>query len=266
MDRTFIALDTETATLGGAPHLLELGAVRVEHGDAVDRFESLVRPDVPVDPGATEIHGIGTDDVRDSPPAAEVLERFTAWAGEDLLVAHNASFDARVLGFEYRRAGLVPPPGPFLDTLTLARRYLPDAPDHRLETLCQWLDLDGDVHHRALADAVACWQVLEECARRSGESSTALLTRCGAPLSIASAGPRVPRLAPRLRPLEHACDDRSRVTLAYGDDEGTFELPVAPRLLFTMQDRGYLEAECLKTGILKTYRLDKVRRVVPRGG
>ncbi len=265
MDRPFLALDTETATLGGAPHLIELGAVRVEDGEAVDRFESFVRPDVAIDAGATAIHGITEDDVRDAPPAREVLERFTAWAGDDLLAAHNAGFDARVLGFEYRRAGLRPPPGPFLDSLKLARRYLPDAPDHRLETLCQWLELEGEVHHRALADAVACWQVLEECARRSAESTTALLTRCGAPVSIASAGPRTPRLSPRLRALEHAVGERARVTLAYGDDEGTFELPVAPRLLFTLSERGYLEAECLKTGLLKTYRLDKVRRVFPHG-
>ena len=64
MDRPLIALDTETATLGSPPHLLELGAVRVLDGEIQDTFEALVCPAVPIDPGAEMIHGITEEQVR----------------------------------------------------------------------------------------------------------------------------------------------------------------------------------------------------------
>ena len=67
MDQPLVILDTETATLRGAPHLLELGAVRVERGEIQERFEALVRPEVPIDPEASDFHGIGPEHVADAP-------------------------------------------------------------------------------------------------------------------------------------------------------------------------------------------------------
>jgi hypothetical protein len=52
------------------------------------------------------------------------------------------------------------------------------------------------------------------------------------------------------------------VTLVYGEEGAPARLPVAPRLLFTLGERGYLEAECVRSGTLKTYRLDRVQRIV----
>ena len=53
MNRPIVAFDTETATLRGAPHLLEIGAVRIVDGDIVEHFEALVRPEVPVEAAAS---------------------------------------------------------------------------------------------------------------------------------------------------------------------------------------------------------------------
>lgn len=287
LDRSFVFIDTETATLHGAPHLLELAAVRVEDGEIVDTFDMLVRPQVPIEPGATAIHGIGDEDVRNAPATTEVLERFTQWLGDDWLVAHNARFDAGVLAFEYTRNRLPMPGGMWLDTVKLARRLIVEAPDCKLHTLCQILDIEVDVFHRALPDAVSCWRVFEACIDRLREaravqsqsseesatdsSSPALVSKasllsellqvCGGTLTIASIAPCVPRLAPRLRSLERACKTGGRVTLVYGATNETSHLPVSPRLLFERERKGYLEAECMRSGLLKTYRLDRVQRV-----
>jgi len=83
LDRPIVFLDTETATLLGAPHLLEIGAVRVVDGEAVDRFDTLVRPQVPIEAEATAIHGIPDDAVRDAPDAGEAIARFLSWLGDD---------------------------------------------------------------------------------------------------------------------------------------------------------------------------------------
>ena len=83
MDQTLVCIDTETATQQGAPHLLELGAVRIIDGEIEDTFESLVCPVVPIEAGTTAIHGITDRDVMSAPFAAEVLAEFKEWVGDD---------------------------------------------------------------------------------------------------------------------------------------------------------------------------------------
>ena len=265
MDRPLVFLDTETANARGAPHLIELGAVRVVDGEIVGEFARLVRPEVPVEPETTAVHGLTDDDLRDADDAATVLAAFSEWAGDDWFVAHDARRDARVLAFEYVRAGLEPPRGAFFDTLALARTHLPDATDHQLDTLVQELGLEGAPSHRALADAVYCWQVFERILEQRGGdeglASEALAGRAG-PITIAAQLPTAPRLPRRLRALAEAARDGGRVTLLYGDGEAPSSLPVLPKLLYSGREHGYLEAECGLTGALKTYRIDRIQRVL----
>src|SRR5262245_22584790 len=108
----------------------------------------LVRPQVPVEERASAIHGIADEDVRDAPDAGEAIARFSEWLGDDWMVAHGARFDAGVLGFECVRWDLPMPTGPMLDTVKLARKLIPDAPDHKLSTLCQWLEIEATIYHR----------------------------------------------------------------------------------------------------------------------
>ena len=265
MDRPLVFLDTETATLYGAPHLLEIGAVRVEGGEVLDRFETLVRPQVPVEDGVTAIHGIRDEDVRDAPDAGAAVAAFNAWLGGTPIAAHGARIDAGVLAFECVRWNLPAPDAPMIDTVKLARHFLPDAPDHRLQTLCQILEIETTVYHRALPDAVSCWKVLEACLERippeEPRTFEGLLALSGAPVSIAGSRPRSPRITPRLRPLEEACRGGARLSILYGEDSGPARLSVAPRILFESKRRGYMEAECARSGLLKTYRLDRVHKV-----
>ena len=269
MDTPIVCLDCETATLRGAPHLLELGAVRVVDGEVADTFNTYVRPEVEIEPEATAIHGITGLDVQDAPTAAVALAEFSAWLGDDWMAAHNSAFDARVLGFEYRRARLEAPDAPVLDTLRLSRRFIPDAPDHKLDTLCAHLDLEDGDRHRALPDAVWCFKVLEACMAEMPEPVTlqSLLALSGRPITIAEQRPTGPgTMKQRWRPLVAACDGlgEPEVTLVYGSDgEAPVELPVAPRLMYSAHKKGYLEAECVASGMLKTYRLDRIQRVLP---
>jgi DNA polymerase III epsilon subunit-like protein len=241
--------------------------VRVLEGEICDQFETLVCPQVEIEPGATSIHGIREEDVREAPTAREALIAFREWAGEDLLAAHNARFDAGVLGFEYARADLTPPPGAFIDSLQLARKHIPEAFDHKLDTLCQHLDLEEGPHHRALSDAVYCWMVIDECINRQGGPEAVsfenLRGQCGALLTCDRATPRAPRINRRLRPIEHALQDEADIVLVYGDTrQAPINLAVTPRFLYQRHKTGYLEGICHKTGTLKTYRLDRVHKVL----
>ncbi len=265
MDRPLVVFDTETTGLAGPPHLLELGAVRILGGEIESHFTSLVRPEAPVEDEALALHGIDDDMVRDAPDAGAALADFFEFAGDAWLAAHDAPRDAYVLAFECVRHGIDPSDAPVVDTLAIAKRLIPESPDHRLETLVHQLDLDSDEGHRALPDAVSAWKVLEEClARSENPSPSALLTLSPRITTVAGAVPAKPRIPRRLRPLEDAARDGACVVLHYGEASGSeppARLSVTPRLLFRMANRGYLEGECGSTGLLKTYRLDRIQRV-----
>lgn len=268
MNRPLVVIDTETATLQGAPHLLEIGAVRVEDGEIQDSFERFVRPDVEIDPMATAIHGITTEDVLDADDPATVLGDFFDWAGEDWFAAHNAPFDAKVIAYEARRYRFDElPSGPFLDSLPLARKYIPESPNHKLVTLSEHLDLEDGPHHRALSDAVYCWKVIEECWERAGGldkvSMTELLSNSGRTLTFSSAAPATPHFPRRIRALGKNLEGGEEVTVLYGSSgEQPATLSIKPRFAFRRRDKDYLEAECCHSGILKTYRLDRVQKIV----
>ncbi len=269
MSLPIAVFDTECATARGTPHLVELAAVLVVDGDVADRFESLVRPQVPIDADATAVHGIRDGDVRSAPDATEALGRFVDWLGAvPWMAAHSARFDAHVLAFEFVRTGLTPPDASVLDTLRLSRKAFPDAPDHKLDTLCQLLAIEVDVHHRALPDAVSCWKVLEAAQAAIARDEPgqdvdwpALQARIGATITFRSEMPQPARLTPRLRALDEACRTQRRVTIVYGEEGQLAHLPVSPRLLFRHDKKNYLEAECTRSGLLKTYRLDRVHQV-----
>jgi DNA polymerase III epsilon subunit-like protein len=224
---------------------------------------------VPVAPEATEVHGLSVDDLRDAPAAPEVLAGLTEWIGDAWIAAFSARFDAQALGFEYARAGIDPPDTPLLDILPFAKRCIPDAPDHKLGTLIEYLELEPGPRHRALSDAVAAWQVADACAQAQGGwaelSAAELLERCGLPLHLADAGPREPRRQrSRARALTRAAQNADEVTLVYGEP-GTesARLLVEPRLVYEMNDHGYLEGLCVRSGLLKTYRIDRIQRILP---
>ena len=91
-----------------------------------------------------------------------------------------------------------------------------------------------------------------------------LLAQCGTPVTIPGYVPRPARMKPRLRPLTEAVRNGDEVTLLYGGSDTGIpsSLHVLPRLLYERHKKSYLEAECSRTGLLKTYLLDRIQKVV----
>ena len=82
------------------------------------------------------------------------------WMEGRVLVAHNASFDSRVLAQAFERAGLEWPDPPVLCTVALARKCAPLVRQRKLALLADALGIEVDVVHRALPDALTCARVL----------------------------------------------------------------------------------------------------------
>jgi DNA polymerase-3 subunit epsilon len=161
-EAAFVVFDLETTGLSAQrDRICEIGAVRVQGLELVDSFQSLVNPGVAL-PGPVErLTGLRTAELRRAPPVRKVLPRFLAFAGDDLLVAHNAGFDQRFLERELqvregRRLSQTP-----LCTAALARRLL----EGRLRkvglaSLAHFFGVGTTPCHRALPDAEATAEVL----------------------------------------------------------------------------------------------------------
>jgi DNA polymerase III epsilon subunit-like protein len=162
-DVVFCALDLETTGLSPITSaIVEVGAIRFDiYGNEKDVFHSLVDPGVPIPPGVISIHGIDDAMVRGAPSFEDISRELEGFLGETLPVIHNPLFDLAFLetggvtGFKA------------LDTVRLARRFLPGRPSYRLDRLAGGPESDLRFH-RALDDARACGQVFLEIAGAAG--------------------------------------------------------------------------------------------------
>jgi exodeoxyribonuclease X len=155
----FVFVDTETTGLGEDAQLLEVAAHAIQGERA---FETLVRPTIPIPADASGIHHIVDADVVDAPDRAEALDALlTFFAGDVLLIAHNAEFDRAQLTPELdgRR---------WLCSERLAHHLVPDAPNFKNSTLYYYLGgtkIVADLH-RAAADIAVTRFVFERLIER----------------------------------------------------------------------------------------------------
>lgn len=150
-----VVLDFETTGLSpdAGDRAIEIGAVLLQDNQIIDRFQSLMNPEMRISSFIAEYTGITNKMLASAPSIAEAMSKFAKFMAGHHLVAHNANFDRRFLDAELQRIHKRRQQE-FACSMLLARRLYPDAPSHRLETLVQYKNLvTNGVYHRALADA-----------------------------------------------------------------------------------------------------------------
>jgi len=150
-----VVLDFETTGLSPfyGDRAIEIGAVLVRDNQIVDRFQSLMNPEMRISSFIEDYTGITNRMLSSAPPIAEVMESFFCFIGQNHLVAHNAGFDSRFLDAELDIINKKRKQD-FACSMLVSRRLYPGAPDHKLETLVRYKKIKTDgVYHRALADA-----------------------------------------------------------------------------------------------------------------
>ncbi|ODJ53067.1 PolC-type DNA polymerase III [Brochothrix thermosphacta] len=166
-DASYVVFDVETTGLSAVyDKVIELGAVRMVNGEKVDEFEAFINPGHPLSATTINLTGITDDMVANTPTEEEVFKRFKEWAGDDILVAHNASFDMGFLNTAYKRHNMGVAENPVLDTLELARFLYPHFKNHRLNTLTKRFNIILEQHHRAIFDSEAtaylAWKLIKD--------------------------------------------------------------------------------------------------------
>lgn len=151
---TYVSIDLETTGLNPKrDRIIEIGAIRVEQGEITGEISTFVNPGRKLEARITELTGIRDEDLAGAPELDEVFPRLLEFMGDLPLLGHSILFDYsflkkaavdRKLTFE-RSA---------VDTLKIARKYLPDLPHRNLEYLCRYYEIPHHAH-RALEDAKA---------------------------------------------------------------------------------------------------------------
>ena len=155
LDDKYVVFDIETT--GFSPEknkIIEIGAVKVEGGEIVDRYSTFINPQVPIPFRIEELTSIRDDMVVSSPTVDVILPEFMEFCKDCIMVAHNADFDMSFIKHNCEELGLDCNPT-IVDTVSLARFLLPALNRFKLDTVAKALGVSLDHHHRAVDDA-AC--------------------------------------------------------------------------------------------------------------
>jgi len=151
----YAILDIETT--GGQFNeegITEIAIYKFDGHEVIDQFISLVNPEIPIQPFVVKLTGISNAMLKSAPKFFEVAKRIIEMTNDCVLVAHNASFDHRILRTEFRRLGY-----DFqintLCTVELAQKLIPEQPSYSLGKLVRALGIPMADRHRAGGDALA---------------------------------------------------------------------------------------------------------------
>ncbi len=263
----FVAFDTETTGTGAGTRLLEIAGSRFVDGEFTDRFEALIDPGLPIPPDSTEVHQITDEMVAGKPSAPEVLDEFFRFAEGAALVAHNAPFDAAMIGLELTRKRAPAPSNPIFDTLPAARRMFP-AGAHTLDALIDLIGLPRqDARHRAFGDAELVRHLVGKMVEQLGGPGVPLrklAEQTGSPELLEDHVLAMPRLPEPLRFLEEAIRDKKKANLHLtGSGQRAQQRIVTPQVVYEWNGAAVLEAYCDEEGHSVTFRLEKIEKAEP---
>ena len=170
----YVVFDLETTGISPkTDEVVEVSAVKVEHGKVTDEFSTLVNPKRRIPYGASRVNGITDDMVAEAPFFEQVLEEFLEFIEGFVLVGHNiARFDMNFLYRDVEKYFERSLPNDYIDTLQMARRELPNLEHHRLTDLAEYYGISAEGAHRALNDCRMNQQVYECMVKEMREAQT----------------------------------------------------------------------------------------------
>lgn len=173
-EQVYVVVDVETTGGRAARHrVTEIGAVKVQHGRIIDRWQSLINPQQSIPGNITRLTGITNAMVAGAPVFAEIADAFQDFMGEAIFVAHNVRFDYGFISEEFRRLDRRFR-HPQLCTCASMRTLYPGYKSYSLGNLCRAFNIALESHHRALCDAEAAAELLHLVNARRMEQASAV--------------------------------------------------------------------------------------------
>lgn len=187
----YVIFDLETTgTSCTTDEVVEISAIKVVDGKVVEEFSTLVNPQMPIPYWATEVNGITDAMVADSPTFDVALRDFLEFVGDMILVGHNIhTFDMKFICRDAQKYFGKTIGNDYVDTLPIARLYLPQLGHHTLSDLADYYGISFDGAHRALFDCRMNQQIFERLGEEMKNPSEEAkkvkkCPRCGNPLKL----------------------------------------------------------------------------------
>ena len=162
--KTLSFLDVETTGFKDSDRIIEVAITKVdEFGNVIDKFIQRIDPKMPIPKDASAVNKIYDKDVKGQPVFSDVAQKIQEMLKGTIMVAHNASFDERMLRSEFSKLGLELPIEGIVDTLKLAQVALPNIPSHAQGELAKHFGVDPGQAHTAGDDVetlFGIWQKL----------------------------------------------------------------------------------------------------------
>lgn len=166
---SYVVFDTETTGLKDQEDkIIEIGALKYIDNELVDQFDVLINPEIDIPEIITTITGITDEMVSNEKTIRDILPEFIEFIGEYPLIAHNAPFDIGFINANLRSLDLPELTNEILDTVELAREYIPKAYNYKLETLRNYFKLDFG-SHRSVDDCNTTNYIYQECKKRASQ-------------------------------------------------------------------------------------------------
>lgn len=169
MIEDYVAIDLEMTGLNAkTDRILEVAAVCIRKGKETASFSAIVNPKVHLSENITELTGITRQEAENGADLDETLSAFLEFLGEDILVGQNVIFDYSFLkqwAVNHKRTL----EKKAVDTLKLARIFLPKEQKKNLESLCAYFEVERINAHRALEDVRETVQIFEKMKALYGE-------------------------------------------------------------------------------------------------
>lgn len=166
-EMTLIIYDTETSgPFVPLAEVIEVGALKYKAGKLIDKLQILIKPERPVPDDIIAIHHITNEALLNAPSAKQVAPQIESFFKDgDLFVAHHAPFDMALMAhfFESTLGRNIETKAMGACTSLLARQLIKGVENHKLQTLVKHFSFEGGQAHRALDDAISCYQVFCKC-------------------------------------------------------------------------------------------------------
>ena len=170
----FVAIDFETAN-SSRDSVCSVAVVGVKDNKMYEMFYSLVQPPVmDFSYYNTQIHGITATDVKNMPTFPSIWTEIKGYLNNNIVLAHNASFDMSVLKSVLNTYNLEKPNFKYYCTVSLAKKVWPELENHKLNTLASYFNINFK-HHNALHDSKVCAMVAVLATRKLNSKNFAQL-------------------------------------------------------------------------------------------
>ncbi len=159
---TYTVIDLETTGLNiEEDFIIEIAALKVKNKNETEYFQKMIHCPIQIIDRIQNLTGISNEMLIGASTFPQIAKELKAFIGEDIIIGHAVLFDITFLSKAFTENSFTPFANPYIDTLPISQKLLPELVHHRLKDMASYYKFDTSNAHRAMADCQMNFQVFE---------------------------------------------------------------------------------------------------------